>query len=135
MPTRDADDSATLPMWRGRRGIVALVVCGTLALLAAVAFMKFAERVGVVPTCVAYGKANGLHYRSFREYEGSLGAGATCEFTEANGGRTSVQLRDISFLEDLWVGLALTLELTVPVLTLLFALLRTWLFRSAGVAR
>jgi len=94
--------------------------------------MEFAERVGVVPACRGYARAQGLQYVSMHSNNGTTTkkTGAICKFKDEAGSSQDVRLIDISLLTDLWVSLAVSLEITVPGFLILFAVMRTWLLKK-----
>jgi hypothetical protein len=112
-----------LAIWKGRRGVVNTAGCFVLGLLCAFALWTFTERTTVVPACTAYAAANGMTYATFRADTHKYDSGIVCVLTRADGTPTNVSLRDIvPYLTDQWVGLAMELQLTVPLFTILFAL-------------
>jgi hypothetical protein len=131
MTIPEADSSPTLPIWRGRRGAIATAYLGVLAVICGLGLMNFAERVGVVPACRDYAQANGWQYVSMHTYSDSLTnrSGAICTFRSPEGHTEDVYLRDISLLTSFWVSFAVSLLITVPGFLILFAVLRTWLWK------
>lgn len=137
MTIPEADPSPVLPIWRGRRGAIATVILGVLALICGSGLAVFAERVGVVPACRDYAQAHGWQYVSMHTYVDSTRnrSGAICTFRSSEGHTENVYLRDISVLTGLWVGFAVTLFITVPGFLILFAVVRTWLWKIRSAAQ
>lgn len=135
MTIPESDSSPTLPIWCGRQGARALVVISVLALACGLGLMELAERVGVVPACRGYAQAHGWQYVSYRTYDDSLTnrSGAICAFDDEHGSPTDVYLRDVSLLTSFWVSFAIKLTITVPAFVLIFAVLRTWLWKLRSV--
>jgi len=131
MKIPENDPSPTLPIWRGRRGAIATAYLGVLAVICGLGLMEFAERFGVVPACRDYAQAQGWQYVSYRTYDDSLTnrSGAICSFMDENGSPTDVYVRDISLLTNFWVSFAVRLVITVPTFVILFAVIRTWLYK------
>jgi hypothetical protein len=137
MPVEPRLPSSSLPIWRGRRGVINTVACGVLGLLSGFALWTFAERTAVLPACTAYARENGLAYVDFRGDTHKYDSGIVCLFTRADGSPKDVSLRDVvPYLTDQWVGVAMALQFTVPVFTVLFALARVGIYHgSEGVVR
>ena len=126
-----------LPIWRGRRGIVNTAVCCLLGLLTGFALWTFAERTTVVPACTAYARQHGLVYVDFKAEERRNDSGVDCVVRRDDGSTTDVSLRDVvPYVTDQWVGLAMGLQLTVPLFAILFALARAGIYDGCeGVTR
>ena len=137
MTIPQADPSPTLPIWRGRRGAMATACLGVLAVICGLGLMDFAERFGVVPACRDYAQTHGWQYVSYRTYDDSLTnrSGAICTFKSAEGYTEDIYLRDISLLTNFWVSFAVRLVITVPTFVILFAIVRTWLYRRSAASK
>jgi hypothetical protein len=137
MTIPEAEPSPVLPIWRGRRGAITLAFISVLALVCGLGLMEFAERFGVVPACRGYAQAQGWQYVSYRTYDDSLTnrSGAICAFKDQNGSPTDVYVRDISLLTNFWVSFAVRLVITVPTFVILFAIVRTWLYRRSAASK
>jgi hypothetical protein len=133
MTTPEADASPVLPIWRGRRGLVATVILGVLALICGLGLMEFAERFGVVPACRHYALEQGWEYRSYRMNIATTRTGAICTFKSAEGNTEDIRLLDISVLTNFWISFAVGLHITVPSFLVLFAVVRTWLWKRSLV--
>jgi hypothetical protein len=131
MTIPEADPSPVLPIWRGRRGAIATAYLAVLAVICGLGLMDFAERIGVAPSCRDYAQAHGWLYLSHRTYVDSLTnrSGAICTFKSSEGHTENINLRDISLLTSFWVSFAVTLVITVPGFLILFAVVRTWLWK------
>ena len=117
-------------MWRGRRGVLNTAVCAVLGLAAAFALWIFAVRVAVVPACTAYGTHHDMTYVDYKVYRTQQRASAACILTSPGGATHDVAITEAaSYITDLWVGLAFSLQISVPAFILLFAIART---RMAG---
>ena len=127
----EVDSSPTLPIWRGRSGNIALVWIGVIAVACGWGLSEFAERIGVAPTCRNYATEQGWRYVSLVTYADSTTrkSGAICTFKDEKGIPEDVHLRDISFLTDLWVSLAVNMMITIPGIAIILAVLRTWLWK------
>jgi hypothetical protein len=111
--------------WRERLTLGNLILLGLLGLCCALATWELVERRVVAPACRAHAVAHGLSYRGI-DVHGSRQdqPGPHCLFTRADGSATAVWLqRAAPFLTDLWVNVAMDLELAVPLWTVLLALL------------
>jgi hypothetical protein len=121
--------SVVLPLWRGRRGWINTLACGVLGLLGAAALWLLAERAAVEPACAAYGQSHGWVYVDYKVYSAQRHGSAACVFRAGAAGTRDISLREAaSYFTDLWVGMAFSLELTVPAFILLFAVARTGLY-------
>lgn len=127
-----ADADPTLPIWRGRRGAIATAYLGVLAVVCGLGLMEFAER-RVVAACRGYAQAQGWQYVSMETYYSSRRSSAMCTF-KSDAGQVYVRLLDISVLTDLWVSFAVSLHITVLAFLILFAVIRTWLYRRLSSA-
>jgi hypothetical protein len=124
---------AVLSIWKGRRGVVNTALCCALAVPSAWGVWSAAERSAIVPTCTAHAAAQGLSYADFKLVGVRHASTVVCLFTQANGRTRDVYLRDlVSTFTDLWVGLAMTLELTVPAFVILWGLARSWVHLRWG---
>lgn len=131
MTIPEAVPSPVLPMWRGRRGAVATVIIGALALICGLGLLTFAERFGVVPACRHYAQSHGWQYVSMHSFSDPITnrSGAICTFKSDKGYTEEIYLRDISLLANFWVSFAVQLVITVPAFVILFAVVRTWLWK------
>jgi hypothetical protein len=117
-------------MWRGRRGTINTIVCGVLGIAAASAFWMFAVRAAVTPACTAYGRSHGMTYVDYKVYSKMQRASSACILASPSGAMHDVALPEAaSYLTDLWVSLAFSLQISIPGFILLFAVART---RMAG---
>lgn len=123
--------SVVLPMWRGRRGVLNTIACGVLGIGAAAALWMFAVRVAVDPACTAYGRSHGMTYVDYKVFTSQRRASSACVLASPSGARHDVSLPEAaSFVTDLWVGLAFSLQISVPGFILLFAIARTRMARG-----
>lgn len=111
--------------------MVATVVLGVLAVICAVGLLFFTERFGVTPACQDYATVHGWQYLSMETYSDPIGrrSGAICTFRSDTGSRERVRLLDVSVLTNFWVSFAVSLYITIPAFLILFAVLRTWLWK------
>lgn len=113
-------------MWRGRRGALNAIACGVLGLGAALALWVVAVRVAVVPGCTAYAAQHEMTYVDYKVYGKKRHSSGACILASANGATHDVAITEAtSYLVDLGVGLAFSLEISVPAFILLFAIART----------
>ena len=124
-----------LPMWRGRRGMIATIACGVLGLAAAAALWAFAVRAAVRPACEAYGRSHGMTYVDYKVYRRQQRASSACILASPSGATHDVALPEAaSYLTDLWVSVAFSLQISVPAFILLFAIARTRLSSAHDAA-
>ena len=133
MTTPEADASPVLPIWRGRRGLVATVILGVLALICGLGLMEFAERFGVVPACRHYALEQGWEYRSYRMNIATTRTGAICTFKSAEGNTEDIRLLDISVFDQFLDQLRGWSAHHGPGFLVLFAVVRTWLWKRSLV--
>ena len=108
------------------------VVCGALGLLCGIALLKTAEHNTIIPVCSAYAKSQGMTYADYTLSGLRRATNVECELVRANGGKAHVHLNElVSWLTSQWVSLAMSLEFTVPVFIILFAIGRVFLYRRA----
>ena len=108
------------------------VMCCVLALPCAFGIWFLTERSTIVPACTAYASAHGMTYTDFKLTGVKQASTVVCMLTQANGGNQDVHLDEIvPFLTDLWVGFAMSLEITVPAFAILLALVRVGWYRHA----
>lgn len=120
------DSQVVLPIWKGRRGVMNTLICGILGVLCAFVLWQFAVRTAVNPACSAYGESHGMTYVDYKVYSSQRRASSACIFKTHRGGMQDVSLHEAaSYFTDLWVGLAFSLEITVPAFILLFAIARS----------
>lgn len=123
-----------LPMWRGRRGLVASAICLVLALACGIGLLLLVERTTIAPPCRAYAAAHGMTYSEFTLVGVRTTSNVVCVLKRANGSSGDVHLSElVSTFTDLWAGILVSLEFTVPVLAILFALARVALYRTLGL--
>ena len=124
---------AELPIWKGRRGLTNTVLCCVLALPCAFGLWLLTERSTIVPACTAYARTHGMTYTDFKLVGVKHASTVVCVLTQTNGGNQDVYLSDlVSFVTDLWVGFAMSLEFTIPAFAILLALARVaWYRRTA----
>lgn len=128
-------ESAVLPMWRGRRGLAATIVCGALGTLAAAALWVCAVRVAVRPACESYGRDHGMTYVDYKVYRKKQHASSACILAAPSGVRHDVLLPDAASQgTDFLVGLAFSLDISIPAFTILFAVVRTRVSRRGREA-
>ena len=137
MTMPEADPSPVLPLWRGRRGLIATACLGALAVGAGFGLMKFSEHFGSAPACRGYAQVHGWQYQSIDSYTSNAPhrSGTICRFKNASGGHEDVRLIDVSMVTYLWVSFAATPEITMPGFLLLFAVLRTRLSTSGATGK
>ena len=117
----------TLSIWKGRRGVINTALCCAVAVLCAWGVWSATERSVIVPTCSAYATSHGLAYADFKLVGIRHASTVVCLLTQPNGQTQDVYLKElVSTFTDLWVGLAMTLELTVPSFAILLGLARSW---------
>jgi len=125
-----------LPLWKGRRGVINTVVCCVIALPCAFGVWLLAERSTIVPSCSAYASGHAMKYSDFKLVGVKHASTVVCLLEHANGEETDVHLSElVSYLTNLWVELAMTLEITVPGFAILLALLRVGLYRLGTPSR
>src|SRR5512133_2587800 len=124
--------SAELPIWKGRRGLIATVLCCVLAVPCAFGLWFLTERSTIIPACAAYARSHGMIYADFKLVGVRHASTVVCMLTQSNGQIQDVRLGElVSFLTDLWVGFAMSLEITVPAFAVLLALARAAWYKSA----
>jgi hypothetical protein len=126
---------AELPIWKGRRGVINTIMCCVLSLPCAFGLWFLAERSVIVPACTAYASAHGMTYTDFKLTGVKEASTVVCVLTQANGRNQDIHLSElVPFLTDLWVGFAMSLQITVPAFAILLALVRVgWYKRTARV--
>ena len=119
-----------LPIWKGRRGVINTVMCCVLALPCAFGLSFLAERGTIVPACTAYASRHGMTYTDFKLVGVKHASTVVCLLNQGDGKNQDVYLNGlVSYLTDLWVGFAMSLEITVPGFAVLLALIRVGLYR------
>jgi hypothetical protein len=113
----------------GRRGLGlgSLAILCVVSLCCAMALSAFVERRVVAPACKAYAVERGAVFKAVDVYSlRQQQPGPHCLFTQADGSESSVWLqRVLPFVTDLWVSVAMDIELSTPVLWVMTSLL--WL--------
>jgi magnesium-transporting ATPase (P-type) len=127
----EAVETSTQPaIWKGRRGIVNVLICGVLGLVCAFLLFVYAERHVVMPACTAYGQSHGLSYLDFKVNLSNQYSTTRCLFKQADASELDVSFTDVApFFTNLWVSLALALEFSVPLFIVLFGLARVGLHK------
>lgn len=119
----------TLSIWKGRRGVINTVLCCALAVPCAWGGWSAAERSVIVPACTAYASAQGASYSDFKLVGVKHASTIVCLLKQPDGRPRDVYLKElVSTFTELWVGLAMTLEITVPAFVILLGLARSWWF-------
>jgi hypothetical protein len=122
-----------LPMWRGRRGLVAAALCFVLAIGCGMGLLLLVERSTIAPACRGYAAAHEMRYVDFKLVGVKRNSTVVCLLARPDGTSHDVYLRElVSTFTDLWVGILVSLEFTVPALAILLALARVALYRLAG---
>ena len=126
------DPPEELPIWKGRRGLVNTALCCALGLACGMGLAMSAERSTIVPACSAYAKTNGMTYTKYELGGVRRATSVDCLLKRADGRGAHVHLNElVSWLTVQWVSLAMSLEFTVPVFIILFAIGRVFLYRRA----
>jgi uncharacterized membrane protein len=121
-------------MWQGRRGLIASAVCLVLGLISGVALLLLVERTTIAPPCRAHAAAHDMTYTDFTVVGVRTHTTIVCQLKSANGAAHDIHLSElVSTFTDLWAGILVTLEFTVPALAILFALARVALYRLGGL--
>jgi len=122
-----------LPIWKGRRGVINTVMCCVLSLPCAFGLWFLAERSTIIPACTAYASGHGMTYTDFKLVGVKHASTVVCLLNQGNGKNQDVYLSElVSYLTDLWVGFAMSLEITVPGFAIFLALLRVGLYRRGA---
>lgn len=120
LPNEPATD---LAIRKGRRGMFNTILCCVLALPCAFAVWFVTERSTIAPACTAYATANGMTYTDFKLVGVKHASTVVCLLTQGNGKIKDVHLSElVPFFTDMWVGFAMTLEITIPAFAILLAL-------------
>jgi hypothetical protein len=122
------------PIWKGRRGWINTGVCCVLALACAVGLLLLVERSVVVPACSAYASKHEMTYKDFKLTGLRTTSNVVCVLAKANGKMQDIHLRElVSYVTDFLVGIAMSLEFTVPLLAIFFAIMRLVWYRRTGL--
>jgi hypothetical protein len=119
-------------LWQGRRGLINQALALVVGFCGALAIAQVAEHDVAAPACRAYAADHSLTYsgidvHSLRRNQ----PGPHCLFADAEGNESSVWLlRIVPFGTDLWVSLAMDLEVSAPALAVLLALVAMGLDRA-----
>ncbi len=87
-----------------------------------------------MPACKKYALAHGWQYVSYHTNVTNFRTSAICTFT-GPAGTEDINLLNISVLTNIWISFAVTLYITAPAFLILFAVLRTWLWRRTAATR
>jgi hypothetical protein len=116
--------------------VINAVMCCVLALPCAAAVWTLAERTTIVPACTAYASGHGMTYADFKLVGVKHASTVVCLLLQGNGKDQEKYLNElVPYLTDLWVGVAMSLDLTVPAFAILLGLIRVGLYRRAARAR
>jgi len=119
-----------LPIWKGRSGVINTVMWGVLSLPCAFGVWLLAERSTIIPACTAYASSHGMTYTDFKLVGVKHASTVVCLLSQRNGKIQDGHLNElVSYLTDVWVRFAMSLEITVPGFAILLALIRVGLYR------
>jgi hypothetical protein len=121
-----------MAIWSGRSGLVNTFACFALAVPLALALFWFAQRSTAEPICRSYGSVHGLVFQGVKHYSRDEST-TVCQYTQATGETTEVSFQKLApFLTDLWVSFAIDLKFTVGTITVMLAVLRTFVTFGAS---
>jgi hypothetical protein len=110
--------------------VINTVMCCVLSLPCAFGLWFLTERSTIIPACTAFANGHGMTYTDFKLLGVKHASTVVCLLNQGNGKTQDVSLNElVSYLTDLWVGFAMTLEITVPGFAILLALIRVGLYR------
>ena len=133
MPKYPIETPVEPPIWQGRRGVINTAAVGVVAVVCALALLFFAQRTVIVPACSAYAAAHAMTYSDFHLVGRKTANNVVCVMTKANGHTDDVRLSElVSAITDVLTSFAVSLEFTIPLFAILFAILRVVWFKRTG---
>lgn len=121
------------PIWHGRRGVINTALCGVLAVVTGIGLLLLAQRSVIVPACAAYADTHSVTYADFKIVGLKRANNVVCLLTTADGKTRDVRLSElVPTVTDMLASFAVSLEFTIPLFALLFAVLRVVWYKRMG---